>query len=480
MKNQKICICTWYNDNIKDYGDITAELNLNYCKKYGYDYIIDDTRRLPERHPAWEKLPFCLELLPKYDYVIWIDADACFRHNNNKINIEKILRHNKFYDVIFSYDNPEYDQLNTGFFILKNTEYTNMFISEMIKDKWDLYYNKPNWEQEMIRKYYRENKYDIQNKSIILPFNKLQTFDTNENHDSLIIHMAGKPANIRFSIFQTIKYQYLPQNYKYILSISTIPSRIENLIKNLNQLYHLNCYKIVINICSYYKRFKKEYKLPKKYEKIFKTQDKVIFNYTNDNGPITKYIGGYEYMKKNKLNDYHLIIVDDDISYLDTLFNTIIEHKTKNNITTGSGFYMKNDYSYNIVERGKCEYVEGYAGICFHYNQIHDLILNYVKYYKCIKFDDPKGENLINKYLKASFMGDDYILSKTYKKKYCCAYGRELLRPFNYSLNDDALHKNNIFGSNLGTYKFLDENNKILKTFYNKINLHKQLLKNKK
>lgn len=136
---------------------------------------------------------------------------------------------------------------------------------------------------------------------------------------------------------------------------------------------------------------------------------------------------------------------------------------------------MKNNYSYNIVESGKSEYVEGYAGICFHYNQIHDLILNYVKYYKCINFDD--DNNLINKYLRASFMGDDYILSKTYKKKYCCKYGREMLQPFDYGFNDDALHKNNTFGSNMGTYKFLDENNKILKTFYNKINLHKQLLK---
>ena len=49
---KKICICTWYDDNIKDFSDITSELNLNYCKKYGYDYIVDHTRRLPERHQS--------------------------------------------------------------------------------------------------------------------------------------------------------------------------------------------------------------------------------------------------------------------------------------------------------------------------------------------------------------------------------------------------------------------------------------------
>ena len=59
---KKICICTWYDDNIKDFSDITAELNLSYCTKYGYDYIVDHTRRLPERHQSWECLPLCLEL----------------------------------------------------------------------------------------------------------------------------------------------------------------------------------------------------------------------------------------------------------------------------------------------------------------------------------------------------------------------------------------------------------------------------------
>jgi hypothetical protein len=39
----------------------------------------------------------------------------------------------------------------------------------------------------------------------------------------------------------------------------------------------------------------------------------------------------------------------------------------------------------------------------------------------------------------------------------------------------DALHKNNVFGSNMGSYKYLYDNIKVLDTFKNKFNLNKEI-----
>ena len=72
-------------------------------------------------------------------------------------------------------------------------------------------------------------------------------------------------------------------------------------------------------------------------------------------------------------------------------------------------------------------------------------------------------------------LGDDFILSYQYKKK--LSVNTNKINIYRYGLGEDALHKNNIFGDNMKTYKFLNDNILILKTFYNKILLNKHFIK---
>ena len=106
-KKNKIAVCTWYDDNIKEYADITSEINQKYCDKNNYDYIVNHTRRLKDRHPAWERFALFTKLFKNYDYVVWIDADACFRYDHpNQSLLRDIIHKNKDKDIIFSYDHP--------------------------------------------------------------------------------------------------------------------------------------------------------------------------------------------------------------------------------------------------------------------------------------------------------------------------------------------------------------------------------------
>ena len=68
--NNKIAICMWYDDAIKEYGDIAKKKNQKYCDINGYDLIFSNKKNLMDRHPAWERLPLLLETLKtnKYDY----------------------------------------------------------------------------------------------------------------------------------------------------------------------------------------------------------------------------------------------------------------------------------------------------------------------------------------------------------------------------------------------------------------------------
>lgn len=256
----------------------------------------------------------------------------------------------------------------------------------------------------------------------------------------------------------------------YILSCTTTPKRIDYLIQLIPHIKPK--YKFfVINICGEYRRFGK-FKIPKSLLELCKNNKKVVFNFVNDYGAICKYIGGFNFMKKRGLRLDKLIICDDDTIYNTDLFYELMDYKTPDNITTGSGFNYDKDRNYNIVEGDKCDMVEGYAGVCFDYNQYSDFIDFYIGFYKHANF---KSEELIDKYLVASFMGDDFILSYEYKNRYACKDTRRYVRPLDYAFQEDALHKNNIFGSNMGSYLFLHNNIKILDTFKKKFYLNQEI-----
>lgn len=257
----------------------------------------------------------------------------------------------------------------------------------------------------------------------------------------------------------------------FILSCTTTPKRIEKLIQVIPHIKPRYKY-FVINICEEYRRFGK-FKLPKSLLKLCKSNKKVVFNFISDYGAICKYMGGYDFMKKKGLDKDKLIICDDDTIYDTALFYELMDDKTKDNITTGSGFNYDSNRNYIIVDNDKCDMVEGYAGVCFDYHQYSDFLKFYIGFYKHADF---KSDRLIDKFLVASFMGDDFILSYEYNNKYSCKDTRKYVRPLDYAFEDDALHKNNIFGSNMGSYLFMYQNLKILDTFKKKYYLNKEII----
>lgn len=255
----------------------------------------------------------------------------------------------------------------------------------------------------------------------------------------------------------------------FILSCTTTPKRIQNLIKTIPRI-RCNYKYFVINICPEYKRFGK-FKIPIELLKLCKTDRRIVFNFIDDYGAICKYIGGFRFMKKKQLTEDKLIIIDDDIEYHKDLFYELLDEKTKNNITTGSGFRYKNLMEYKGCS-GECDVVEGYAGVCFNYDQVDPFLEWFIHFYKHFLF---KGDELIDKYLTGCFLGDDYIISDSYTDKWATSNGRQLVNPYQYGFGDDALQNNNVFGGNMENYGFLFDNHEVLETFKKKFNLNKEI-----
>ena len=128
----KICVCMYYDSNIKEFADINYKINERYCSKYGYDIIKSDVRIYKDRTPHWERLPLILKIISKYDYVIWIDSDAFF--SNEAGPVINLIEKYKKYDLIFSSDKNYYSHINSGVFIVKNSDYSKQFLKKWAYD----------------------------------------------------------------------------------------------------------------------------------------------------------------------------------------------------------------------------------------------------------------------------------------------------------------------------------------------------------
>jgi hypothetical protein len=194
-----IGVVMFYDDSIKNYGDINYNINKLYCEKYNLKIILSNEKKYNNRHPAWERLPLLLDNISKFDYLIWIDADAFFYIDST--NIVDIINNNSNVNFIFSTD-IGYNNVNTGIFIVKNSQYSIDFLTKWAYDE-ELYNNNPHsqwWDQGVLILMFNNNVLNITNNYIQLDYGVLQHFYENDKIDNktYIHHLAGRDNNTRY------------------------------------------------------------------------------------------------------------------------------------------------------------------------------------------------------------------------------------------------------------------------------------------
>jgi len=125
----KILIITFDNRN-DNY--ITAHNNnlKEYSKKWNIDYKFYNKC---EKNIYWCKIYLILDALKsnKYDFVMWLDSDTYIKNMN--INLSDILNQYNSDIFICSDNNKNYDWVNAGVFIIKNSKIGRQFIEKCIE-----------------------------------------------------------------------------------------------------------------------------------------------------------------------------------------------------------------------------------------------------------------------------------------------------------------------------------------------------------
>ncbi|KAJ3043530.1 hypothetical protein HDV00_004920 [Rhizophlyctis rosea] len=113
-----------------------ATQNKNeYCTKHNYTCLVFTQRLVPEPtlNKAWDKIFLARSLLPLYDYIWLLDADAYITNTNT--TIESILslaeklhhRGDEAMDILISRDT---NALNCGSFFLRNSQWTRNLLEQ--------------------------------------------------------------------------------------------------------------------------------------------------------------------------------------------------------------------------------------------------------------------------------------------------------------------------------------------------------------
>lgn len=119
-------------ETFKNVADTTIKSKLDYANQNRYDFLylndfgVDIKNRYNSTQIGYLRILKVFDTIENYDYVVWIDADALITNKNLRIEDFPID------DCVFccSYDWNGYYSLNTGNFILKNTERTKIFIDQ--------------------------------------------------------------------------------------------------------------------------------------------------------------------------------------------------------------------------------------------------------------------------------------------------------------------------------------------------------------
>jgi len=173
-------------------GDISAENKKAYAEKWGYDFVVQRERIDKNREMHWAKITTLIDVVPRYDWVFWTDADSLVMNYEKKIDEHLDDR----YDVIF---NEDENGLNSGHFFIKNTQWSLDFLRESysIYPPPKIYANGMyhTWQDQGAMRTYLTRHPESQSRVKLCDQKEFNCYIHNYEDGDFILHFAGGKGN---------------------------------------------------------------------------------------------------------------------------------------------------------------------------------------------------------------------------------------------------------------------------------------------
>lgn len=192
---KNIAIVALATPNMKSMTDVSFLNHKYYAQKYNYNYLSFNDTIVDLRYVTWNKVFVLKQYLKKYDYVMWIDADAIF--TNLEITIESIVQKNPD-KYLWVCDDIGGWRLNTGVMIWKNSDW-----SLKVLEEWSTMEKIPHnqgAEQQQLINYLTKNDNNCCNWHV---YNRrlFNTHPKEHKKGDFILHMMGLSGEERIKVF---------------------------------------------------------------------------------------------------------------------------------------------------------------------------------------------------------------------------------------------------------------------------------------
>ncbi|KAF1796962.1 hypothetical protein FB192DRAFT_1401529 [Mucor lusitanicus] len=173
-----------------------ASLNKrSYADKHGYAFVArsrefaQQALRPDQRRTVWGKIDVIQKVLPKYDWVFWLDMDAVVM--NSAQTIEALLQRLEINDSThFVIVRPGTDKMiNAGVFLIRNTAWSFQFLQE-IQNQSEWYRQGPSYEQGAMWDVMRREGFIQHTKFLDRENHLFNTFPKFYQQDDFIVHFA--------------------------------------------------------------------------------------------------------------------------------------------------------------------------------------------------------------------------------------------------------------------------------------------------
>lgn len=193
----KIAVCSLYTSKIESFATHTTINFQDYCDRNNYDFICSNASLDLDRPLQWSKIKILQQNLKDYEWLMWIDADAAIM--NKDIKIESIIDNN--YNIIIAREDCR-DKIiiNTGVFLIKNTEWSKNFLTSWYNLKGFI---RKGWYDQSAFIHLYNSKIDIKNNVKIIKQKLINSFNDSFTKGDFIIHF---PGNANKNLLKQLSY----------------------------------------------------------------------------------------------------------------------------------------------------------------------------------------------------------------------------------------------------------------------------------
>ncbi|KAI8050135.1 galactosyl transferase GMA12/MNN10 family-domain-containing protein [Gilbertella persicaria] len=202
--NQSIAVITssFIYDKCMEPSGTRASLNKrDYATRHGYAFVARSSEfaqqamRPDQRRTVWGKIDAIQKVLPKYEWLLWLDMDAVVMNQAQSVEsllhtLESYYNGTDFNEIDFIVVRPGTDKMiNAGVFLIKNTAWSAQFLRD-IQARQEWYRQGPSYEQGAMWDVMREEKYIRKTLFLDRQNHIFNTFPKFYEEGDFIVHFA--------------------------------------------------------------------------------------------------------------------------------------------------------------------------------------------------------------------------------------------------------------------------------------------------